>query len=101
MIARVFRGWTPVVDADNYEVHYRDEVVQTLQQVTGFRGAQLLRRTAGDEAEFVSVTLFDDLAAVRAFAGDNYELAVLADKARQLFNRYDEGVAHYEVVIDV
>ena len=40
-----------------------------------FPGARLLRWNVGDETEFVSVTFFDTLDAVRGFAGDDYETA--------------------------
>ncbi len=101
MIARMWRGWAPTKDADQYEAHYRHEVVPELQQIAGFRGAQLSRRTSGDEIEFVSVTLFDDLDAIRAFAGDNFDLAVVADQARGVLVRFDERVTHYDVCVDL
>lgn len=40
---------------------------------------------------------FDSLAAVRAFAGDDYEVAVVPPAARALLNRFDARSAHYEV----
>jgi hypothetical protein len=42
---------------------------------------------------------FDSLDAVRAFAGPDYEMAVVPPKARQLLLRFDQRSAHY-VVID-
>lgn len=57
--------------------------------VPGFRGARLLRRTVGDETEFVSLTFFDDLEAVRSFAGSDYETAVVADQADDVLIRFD------------
>jgi heme-degrading monooxygenase HmoA len=93
----MWRGWARSQVADRYEAHYRSEVVSELSQVPGFRGAQLLRRTAGDETEFVSLTFFDDLDAVRGFAGGDYERAVVADAAREVLTRFDDRVVHYEV----
>ena len=83
MIARVWRGWARPELADQYEVHYRSEVLEHLQGVAGFVGARLLRRQAGDEVEFVSLTFFDDLDAVRGFAGSAYETAVVAGACPQ------------------
>jgi heme-degrading monooxygenase HmoA len=100
MIARLWRGWTHPADADRYDRHYREEVLPTLRQLSGFRGARLLRRTAGDETEFVSLTFFDDLDAIRSFAGDDYETAVVADEARQVLVRFDDRVRHYESAVD-
>ena len=100
MITRMWRGWARSDQADRYEQHYRSEVVATLSQVPGFRGARLLRRRLGEETEFVSLTLFDDLDAVRGFAGADYETAVVAEDARKVLIRFDERVRHYETVLD-
>ena len=100
MITRMWRGWTRADEADRYERHYRSEVMATLRQVPGFRGARLLRRTVGEETEFVSLTFFDDLDAVRGFAGADYETAVVAEDAREALIRFDERVSHYETAVD-
>ena len=99
MIARLWRGWTRADQADRHEQHYRAEVLNTLIHVPGFRGARLLRRRIGSETEFVSLTFFDDLDAVRGFAGSDYERAVVAGEARQVLIRFDEQVCHYETAV--
>jgi heme-degrading monooxygenase HmoA len=96
----MWRGWTRAAQADRYERHYRSEVMDTLRQVPGFLGARLLRRTVGEETEFVSLTFFDDLDAVRGFAGPDYETAVVAGEAREVLIRFDERVGHYETAVD-
>ena len=100
MIARVWRGWARAEEADRYERHYRDEVLPTLRRLPGFRGARLLRRTVGAETEFVSLTFFDDLDAIRRFAGDDPETAVVAAEAREVLVRFDDRVAHYDTAVD-
>jgi hypothetical protein len=40
---------------------------------------------------------FDSLEAVKAFAGPDYETAVIAPKARAVLSRFDARSAHYEV----
>jgi heme-degrading monooxygenase HmoA len=100
VITRMWRGWARSDQADRYEQHYRAEVVATLGQVPGFRGARLLRRRLGEETEFVSLTLFDDLEAVRGFAGPDYETAVVAEAARKVLIRFDERVSHYETAVE-
>jgi heme-degrading monooxygenase HmoA len=65
--------------------------------IRGFEGIQLLRREAGAEVEFVTVMRFDSIDAVREFAGDDYELAVVPKSARALLSRFDERSQHYEL----
>ena len=100
MITRMWRGWSRSDQADRYVRHFRSEVVATLRQVPGFRGARLLRRTIGEETEFLSLTLFDDLNAIRSFAGSDYETAVVAGEARSMLIRFDERVCHYETAFE-
>ena len=40
---------------------------------------------------------FDSLEADRAFAGEDYEVAVVPRKARALLSRFDASSQHYEV----
>jgi heme-degrading monooxygenase HmoA len=101
MIARIWRGWAPQATAAGYQRHYESEVTGHLRAVSGFRGARLLRRDDGQEVMFTSVTYFASLNAVRAFAGGDYEQAVVEDAARQALSRWDDRVTHHEVVVDL
>ncbi|HEV2781589.1 MAG TPA: antibiotic biosynthesis monooxygenase [Actinophytocola sp.] len=101
MIARIWRGWAPAETADDYQRHYEADVARQLRTVAGFRGARLLRTDDGPEVLFTSITFFTDLDAVRAFAGDDLDLAVLEDAARRALSRWDERVSHHEVALDL
>ena len=99
MISRIWHGWTTRANADAYERLLREEIFSGIgaRQIAGYHGIQLLRREVGDEVEFVTEMWFDDLAAVRAFAGEDYERAVVPPKAQALLKRYDARSAHYDV----
>lgn len=101
MIARVWRGWAPADKADDYQRHFESEVAAHLTDVHGFRGARLLRHREGDEVAFTSITFFTSMQAVRGFAGAHPDRAVIEDAARQVLSRWDEKVAHHEVVVDI
>jgi heme-degrading monooxygenase HmoA len=101
MIARIWRGWAAAGQADDYQRHYETEVSEHLAAVSGFRGAQLLRKEEGGEVAFTSITWFADLDAVRGFAGDDYEWAVVEDAARAVLSRWDERVSHHEVAVQM
>jgi antibiotic biosynthesis monooxygenase (ABM) superfamily enzyme len=100
VIARVWHGWTPPQNADAYEQFLRTKMFPSIHRVPGYLGADLLRRDAGDEIAFVTITRFESLESVRAFAGEDYEQAVVEPEARALLSRFDERSEHYEVVID-
>lgn len=100
MISRIWRGWTTAAEADTYEALLRTEIFPGIlaRQVPGFRGIQLLRRPLDDgSVEFVTEMWFDSLEAVRAFAGEAYETAVVPPRARAVLARFDAHSAHYEL----
>ena len=99
MIARLWRGWTSQADADAYERFLREHMFPSMERVPGFVGAELLRHDAGDEVAFVTVTRFESLDAVRTFAGEDYERAVIEPEARALLTRHDERSEHFDVAI--
>jgi heme-degrading monooxygenase HmoA len=100
MISRIWHGWTrPGVDADTYERMLRAEVLPGIGRIKGYLGAYLLRRDAGDEVEFITITQFENMDAVRAFAGPELTRAVIHGPARKLFTRYDEHSVHYETIL--
>ena len=68
------------------------------REIPGYLGISLLKRTVGDEVEFVTVMWFSDFDAVRLFAGADYETAVVPPKGRSLLSPFDGRSAHYETV---
>jgi heme-degrading monooxygenase HmoA len=99
MICRIWHGWTDPTNADAYESLLKSEILTGIEdrRIAGYRGIQLLRRSLDDEVEFVTMMWFDSVEAVRTFAGEDYEKAVVPPKARLLLARYDERPQHYEV----
>ena len=99
MISRLWHGWTTRENADAYEQLLRSEVLPGIHRVAGFKGAHLLRRDVPNhEVEFVTITLFDSLQAVKEFAGEDYEVAVVPPPARKLLSHFDARSAHYETI---
>ena len=100
MISRIWHGWTSRENADAYEALLRTEIFVGVAEraIEGYRGIHLLRRDVDEGVEFVTIMWFDSLAAVRAFAGEDYEAAVVPPAARKLLSRFDGRSAHYEVV---
>jgi heme-degrading monooxygenase HmoA len=101
MIARMWRGWAATDEAaDLYEEFLRVSFLPGAYAIAGFRGASVLRRQAGDEIEFTTITRFDSLQAIKAFAGEDYEVAHVAPRARELLSRFEPRCVHTELVIE-
>jgi hypothetical protein len=103
MISRVWHGWTVPANADAYEALLRSEIFTGIQnrQIAGYRGIHLFRRNLEGEVEFVTIMWFDSIEAVRVFAGEDYELAVVPPKARELLSRFDARSQHYDVKVEM
>ncbi len=99
MIARIWHGWTSPENADAYEALLKAEIFPGIaaKGVEGYRGIRLLRRPLADEVEFVTLMWFESWAAVKAFAGEDYETAYVPAKARQLLARFDARSQHYDL----
>jgi len=102
MISRIWHGWTTHKNANKYEAMLKEEIFVGIQDrpISGFKGIQLLRCEVGEEVEFVTIMSFGSLEAVREFAGENYDLAVVPAKARAVLSRFDERSQHYEIVVE-
>src|SRR5438045_3271911 len=97
MIARLWKGWTTLENADAYERLLRETVLPGLQSIDGYRGGYILRRDGNEETEFAVMNLFASLDAVRAFAGPEYMIPVFEPEARQLLSKVEPIARHYEV----
>jgi heme-degrading monooxygenase HmoA len=99
MIARIWHGWTSPQNADAYETLLKTEIFTGIlaRDIAGFLRIELLRTPAGEEVEFATVMWFDSPESVKAFAGADYEAAVVPPKARAVLKRFDARSRHYEV----
>ena len=100
MIARIWHGYTNSRTADSYERLLKEEVFKSIKekQVKGYLGIQLLKRVLDNEVEFTTIMRFENLQSVKEFAGEDYVLAYVPDKARALLSRFDPTAVHCEII---
>jgi uncharacterized protein len=98
LILRMWRGNTTPQKSRDYVEHVTSKVFPALQAIDGHRGAYLLRRSVDDAVEFVVLTLWESMDAVRKFAAPKPEKAVVEPDARAALTEFDKFVAHFEVV---
>lgn len=99
MVIRIWHGWTTPENADAYEALLKREVFAGIaaKSIPGYQKIDLLRRSAGDEVEFVTIMRFSSLDDVKAFVGEDYERAYVPAEARKILKRFDERSQHYEL----
>lgn len=102
MVSRIWHGYTTRDNSDAYENLLRNEILIGIKgkNIQGYKGIQLLRRELPTETEFITIMWFESLDSVVEFAGDNYEKAVVPDKAQRILLRFDKVSQHYDVQID-
>ncbi len=99
MVARVWSAQTTPAHAPAYAHHLKNEVLPAVKILDGYVEALLLERTTPDGVEIMVITFWRSLEAIRGFAGDDLEQAVVAPEAAALLTGYDRRVRHYEVAL--
>ena len=75
MIARIWRGVTAADRAEEYLEYLRKTGIADYTATPGNHGVEVLMRTEGDRTQFTLITYWDSIDAVKAFAGDQPEVA--------------------------
>jgi heme-degrading monooxygenase HmoA len=98
LITRLWGARAAAAREQEYTGYFRQTVLPELRAVEGFLGAELLRQRGTGEVGFLVLTRWASMDAVRAFAGDNVETAVVHPQAAAMLIEFDRTVRHYEVV---
>ncbi len=98
MIARTWRGWTETDDADAYVAYLRRTGMTEYRSTPGNRAAYILRRTEAGRTEFVTLTFWDSVEAIQAFAGEEVERAVFYPEDDRFLVGRERTCAHYELI---
>ena len=95
----MWKGRATVAKAEEYVRHASEKVFPEIRSLPGHRGAYLLRRSVGNTVEFLVLTLWASMDAIRGFAGPQPDKAVVEPAARAALSDFDETATHYEVVV--
>jgi heme-degrading monooxygenase HmoA len=100
MIIRSWRARTIPGNADAFQETFRETVLPHLESIEGYQGYYLLRQDRDGTAEFLTLTLWDSLDAIRRFAGADTLTAVVSPAVAAIVLGHDTTVSHYTVVAD-
>jgi antibiotic biosynthesis monooxygenase (ABM) superfamily enzyme len=100
-VARIWRGWTTVDDADTYQAIAEAEVFPAIinRRIPGLISAHLLRAedVAAGEVEFTTIVWFENLDSVKNFMGEDYRRAYLPENVRTVLKRFDSEAKHFHI----
>jgi len=98
MISRHWRGIAKSEEAVHYIHHLRNDTFPKLARIDGFIKASILRRSTAEGTEFLVVTIWQSVEAIRQFSGESEQTAVVPPEVQAMMVDYDREVAHYEIV---
>lgn len=99
-VVRVWKGNGTAEGVERYcRDHFERSVLPQLRAIDGFLGASVLTRTAAETTEVVVATRWRSLDAVKAFAGDDHERAVVEPVVHELLESFDERVSHFTLAV--
>ena len=96
-IIRVWYGLAEREHADSYASHVKNDIFPLFSKMRGNLGAKVLRRNVDEGVEFAVITAWDSMDAIKEFAKDDIDKAVVAEVAQPYFIRYDKHVSHFTV----
>jgi heme-degrading monooxygenase HmoA len=99
VIARIWTARSTPALAPQYIAYFEQHVVPELRAVAGYQGARVLVREADDQFHVMVLTWWTSFDAIRAFAGDALDTAVVHEAAARLLTDFDRQVIHCEVAV--
>jgi heme-degrading monooxygenase HmoA len=99
MIVRMWHGRVVTADAAAYREFLERRAVPDYASVPGNLDVHVLERRDGEVTHFMTLTFWTDMAAVRAFAGDDVEVARYYPEDTRFLLELEPRVVHYEQTV--
>lgn len=101
MIVRVWTGDALEENAEEYRRQFSEVYLPRFRAIAGFRGVEVLERVHKNRVEFIVISRWETMDAIREYAGhSNADHAVLERETRESLERFDEKVKHYVLVLE-
>jgi len=98
MVARLWHGRVPSTKAVAYREFLHARAIPDYRSVPGNVSVHVLERVEGGITHFVTLTFWTSRDAIRAFAGDDLDVAKYYPEDREFLLEHEPRVVHYDVV---
>ena len=98
MITRMWHGRVPTSKATDYREFLNMRAIPDYRSVAGNISVHILERTEGDITHFITLTFWKDMDSIKAFAGEDAEVAKYYPEDKDFLLEFEPHVIHYEVV---
>jgi heme-degrading monooxygenase HmoA len=96
-VARIWKGRMLTSKADEYQ-RYLASGITKLRSTPGSLGISVLRRSEGDQTEFLVLSVWESVDAIKRYAGQDYQKTVILPRDREYLLEVEPNVLHYEIV---
>ena len=98
MIVRMWHGRVPASKAGAYREFLNQRAIPDYQSIKGNISVHILQRDEDDITHFITMTFWENLEAIKGFAGDEVEVAKYYPEDKDFLLEFEPRVVHYEVV---
>jgi heme-degrading monooxygenase HmoA len=98
MIVRMWHGRVPTPKAAAYRQFLNERAIPDYRAVAGNLSVHILEREDGEVTHFITLTFWQDLKSIRAFAGQAVEQAKYYPEDHDFLLEFEPEVVHYQVV---
>jgi heme-degrading monooxygenase HmoA len=97
MIVRTWHGRVPTTKAAAYRQFLNQRAIPDYRSVKGNLSVHILERLEDEVTHFITLTFWENLNAIRLFAGDDLEQAQYDHEDSAFLLEFEPRVTHYEV----
>lgn len=97
MIARLWHGRVPTAKGGAYRAFLASRAIPDYRSIAGNAGAWVLERVEGEVTHFVTLSFWRDWEAIRAFAGEDSDVAKYYPEDPGFLLELEPRVVHYEI----
>ena len=98
MIVRMWHGRVKTINAQAYREFTIQRAIPDYQSVVGNLSVDILERQEGEITHFMTMTFWENMESIKAFAGENPELAKYYPEDKDFLLEFERNVVHYTVV---
>ena len=99
MIVRIWHGVTEAEKSEEYLDYLGETGVPDYRATEGNLGVYVLRRIDDGRAHFLTVSFWESMSAIEAFAGSDPEKARYYPEDEEFLLEFEPTVEHYEVLV--
>lgn len=101
MVARIWRGRTPIEKADEYKQYLFEAGVKKIASLPGNRGVQLMVSKSAEQGEFMVASCWDSIEAIKGYAGETYTRVHDLPRDKEFLIDMETLVRHFELDVNL